>query len=88
MQGLAVPLYRLSPLAGLSIRRWGEECVVYHALSNDTHRVADAAGRILEALATAPSLSARDLEERCTLDADVVQDALATLGDLDFVVPC
>jgi hypothetical protein len=88
MQGLGLPHYRLSLLASLSIRRWGDECVVHHALSNDTHRVSDAAGRILEALGTAPRLDVQDFVEFCALEVSTVEEALVTLSDLNFVVSC
>jgi hypothetical protein len=88
MQGLGLPHFRLSPLASLSIRRWGDECVVHHVLSNDTHRVSDAAGRILEALGTAPRLAVQDFVECCALEVSTVEQALVTLSDLDFLIPC
>lgn len=71
-----------------TLRRWGDECVVHHALSNDTYRVSDAAGRILAALGAASSLDAHELAVACELDAEVVEEALIELNELDFVSPC
>lgn len=58
------PLWSLSPGHDLALRTWGEECVVHHRLSNDTHRLAAWVGELLQDLAeqgpqTSAALAAR-----------------------------
>lgn len=74
--------------ADLSCRFWGDECLVHHALSNDTHRLAAWAGRLLMALTGMEAASTEALAEYLDQDADEVESALAALAELDLVRRC
>ncbi|HMM86326.1 MAG: hypothetical protein ACLGIT_11390 [Gammaproteobacteria bacterium] len=64
------------------MRRWGDEVVVHHALSNDTYRLSAQAGEALAALTTSGGIVADD-------PADPHRDAcLVALADLGFVTRC
>jgi hypothetical protein len=70
-------------------RLWDSEYVVHHALSNDTFRLSEAAGRLLvcmsgcEAPCTVPALA-----EASEMDGSDVQSVLELLAQLGLVVPC
>lgn len=74
--------WRVAPGASPAIRAWGGEYVVHHALSNDTHRLSEAAGRILTGLIAAAESGAPAL---ISSDDDATLAALAELG---FVTRC
>jgi hypothetical protein len=82
------PRWTLTPGADLMIRAWDADCVVHHALSNDTHRIAAWLVPALERLARpAPA----GLAELCALleaDEDTVAMALQELERLLLVERC
>lgn len=61
--------------AGLQLRFWDDECVMYHGAAGNTHRVPELVGRLLECLLVQPDTTAA-LSERVDLDADDVQSSL------------
>lgn len=75
--------------AHLAWRLWDGEYVVHHALSNDTFRLSEAAGRLLvflfdcDAPRTVPTLAAA-----CQMDGSDLQSVLEQLAQLGFVVQC
>jgi hypothetical protein len=84
---MSAPLrfWRIADHAGLAWRHWDGEYVFHHALSNDTHRLAEAAGAVLLHLIERGETEQGSLAEACALheeDVDVILTALATI---DFV---
>ena len=82
------PYWTLTPGADLAIRVWGEECMVHHALSNDTHRLTAWMWPALQRLGRAEPAG---LEELCALtqvDAAPVLDAMQQLEHLQLVTRC
>lgn len=75
--------------AHLAWRLWDGEYVVHHALSNDTFRLSEVAGRLLVSLSdcdtprTVPALAAA-----CEMNGPDVQAVLEELAQLGFVVQC
>jgi PqqD family protein of HPr-rel-A system len=67
-------------------RHWDGEYVVHHALSNDTHRLSDAAGRILELLAQSGELVESSLVERSGVPTENLATVLSVLAELGLVV--
>lgn len=76
--------WRVAADAGLELRFWGDECVLFHGASSDTHRLPDVVGRLLERLATVPMAAAR-LSQEIDLHEDDVADALRELSRLGIV---
>lgn len=74
--------------ANLAVRQWGEECLVHHALSNDTHRLSAWAAEVLFELAEAGPTSASTLSRQLAMTQDEVLAVLTTLAQLDLVGPC
>ena len=90
-------LWRIADQAGLAWRRWdGEhrpasgpptgEYVFHHALSNDTHRLSDAAGIVLLRLMEGGETEEAVLAEACGLHQEDLDVILSALAKLDFVV--
>lgn len=79
--------WRLALGADPSVRMWGDECVVHHALSNDTYRLAGDAGRILSKLADAAATDASG-PGVLIFDDPASQEVLEILADLVFVEEC
>ena len=75
-------LWRIAPGASPAVRVWDGEYVVHHALSNDTHRLSEAAGRILLKLVAAGA-GAPD-----AVSSEEVQATLQALAELGFVTQC
>ncbi len=71
--------------ADLVWRCWGDECVVHHRLSNDTHRLSIMAAEILIALAQQGELSEQELAKRHDLASEDVRTILQQLAQLDLV---
>jgi PqqD family protein of HPr-rel-A system len=78
----------LSADADLAWRQWGGEYVVHHALSNDTHRVTEFAGRLLTALLRSGALDLRSLAGECGADSEETAETLEALAQLDLVARC
>jgi len=70
----------------LAFQWFDDECLVHHALSNDTHRLAGWAAGLLAALVEMSPASRQALADRCGLDVDDVTAALDSLADLELVV--
>jgi PqqD family protein of HPr-rel-A system len=78
----------LSGDADLAWRHWGGEYVVHHALSNDTHRVTEFAGRLLSALQRSGAVDLRSLARECGAETEEVAETLAVLAQLHLVARC
>lgn len=76
--------WRLVDYAEPIWRSWDGEYVIHHALSNDTHRLSDAAGEVLAQMAQAGELTASSLAERCDLSESELDTILSVLAQLDF----
>jgi hypothetical protein len=80
----ATRLWRLVDYAEPIWRSWDGEYVIHHALSNDTHRLSDAAGQVLAQMVQAGELTASSLAERCGLSESELATILSVLAQLDF----
>ena len=80
--------WRIAPGAAPALRKWGDEYVVHHALSNDTYRLSATAGRILTELVNADGQSASETGSWHSLGDAETGVALAALAELGFVVQC
>ena len=80
--------WRIVPAAAPALRKWGDEYVVHHALSNDTYRLSAAAGRILAGFMTAEGCNAAGVGGAKSPDDAEVSVALAVLAELGFVTRC
>jgi PqqD family protein of HPr-rel-A system len=80
--------WSLDPHVELACRRWDAEVVVHHALSNDTHRLAEPAGAILQWLDQSGSQDEAAIALACDADPSDVADVLAALAELNLVSPC
>ena len=69
-------------------RVWGDQLVIHHALSNDTHRLAQPAGMLLQLLVREGPQSPQSLARLSELSADEFASAMDALIDLDLVVWC
>jgi hypothetical protein len=77
--------WRIADHADLAWRHWDGEYVVHHGLANDTHRLSDAAGRVLLQLAQSGEKDAESLARACELPMSDVELILSELAKLDFV---
>ena len=77
--------FRIADHADLAWRYWDGEYVFHHGLANDTHRLSDAAGRVLLQLAQFGEKDAESLALACELPVAEVQLILSELGKLDLV---
>lgn len=84
---MQVPLryWRIADHADLVWRHWDGEYVFHHALSNDTHRLADEAGAVLLRLIEGGEMDPRALSEACGLHEEDVDVILSALAKIDFV---
>jgi hypothetical protein len=80
--------WTLSYGADLAIRVWGDDCVVHHALSNDTHRLAAWLVPALQRLGQQPPATLAELAELMDADAAAATDALQQLEQLLLVQRC
>ncbi len=71
--------------AGLVWRHWDGEYVFHHALSNDTHRLADTPGQLLAHIATAGGQTTAQLAQHFLIDETDIDYVLEELVRLDFV---
>jgi predicted Rossmann fold nucleotide-binding protein DprA/Smf involved in DNA uptake len=76
--------WRVLPQADPAIRRWDQEWIVHHALSNHTFRLNAPAGALLAALGPAPRTVA-DLAAAIGAEPDEVDALLAELAVLELV---
>gem|GEM_PF-1499085 len=81
-------LWSVTRGADLTVRQWGDECLVHHALSNNTHRLSAWAAEVLFELAEAGPASQAVLAERLAMAPTDIDLALTTLSRLDLVCPC
>lgn len=79
--------WRISPHADPGVRRWDDEWIVHHALSNHTFRLSAAAGALLAAVLPAPR-GVAELAAAIGVEADEVDALLAELAVLDLVERC
>ena len=78
----------LSANTDLVWRHWGGEYVVRHALSNDTHRLTEFAGRLLSALQRSGPLDLGSLARKCGAENEEIAETLVALAQLDLVARC
>lgn len=69
-------------------RHWDGEAVAHHHLSNDTHRLAEPAGWILDSLEVRGALTLEELDSAGPYVACDLAPALETLASLGFVSRC
>jgi hypothetical protein len=77
--------WRIAEHADLASRHWDGEFVFHHALANDTHRLSDAAGRVLLQLAQVGEQTPEELALACGLPVTDAELILSELARLDFV---
>ncbi|MCE4538707.1 hypothetical protein LXT12_15755 [Pelomonas sp. P7] len=82
------PRWTLTHGADLSIHVWGDDCLVHHALSNDTHRLAAWLVPALRRLGQQPPATLEELATLMEADEDSARDALEQLERLLLVEPC
>lgn len=82
------PCWQLTAGADPALHTWQGEYIVHHALSNDTHRLSESAGRILLELAAAGSQGVRDPGQSLALSDEEARTTLTALADLGFVTQC
>jgi hypothetical protein len=80
--------WRLAAGADPALHTWQGEYVVHHALSNDTHRLSEPAGRILLELRAAGTQGAREPGRSFALSDDEAHATLTALAELGFVTQC
>lgn len=80
--------WRLPEDCPIEWRRWDDEYVVHHPLSNDTHRLSETAGRLLEALQRSGCLDLDAIAGRCGVDREEAAALLDALAELDLVTRC
>lgn len=84
----ACPAWRLTPGANLRWHCWGDECMVHHALSNDSHRLSGWATELLIELSGREQAGREELASACGLDPADVDEAMSALVALDLVSAC
>lgn len=77
--------FRIADHADLAWRYWDGEYVVHHALSNDTHRLSYAAGRVLMQLAQFGENDVESLALACELPVCNVELILSELAKRSLV---
>lgn len=82
---IAARRWRIVDSACPAWRHWDGEYVVHHALSNDTHRLSEAAGHVLELLAQSGGLVESSLAERSGVPTESLAEVLSVLAQLDLV---
>lgn len=82
------PRWALTYGADLSIRVWGDDCVVHHGLSNDTHRLAAWLVPALRRLAEQPPALLDELATLMEADSETTTDVLQQLEQLLLVQRC
>jgi len=84
---MSVPLtfWRVPEHADMVLRRWGNDFVFHHRLSNDTHQLSSAAGTVVCCLLQHGELDTSALVDCCDLAREELGPILQTLADMDFV---
>ena len=85
---VSTPRWALTYGADLSIRVWGDDCLVHHALSNDTHRLAAWLVPGLRRLAEQPPAGFDELAALMDADSEMTADVLQQLEQLLLVQRC
>lgn len=81
--------WQLDENADMAWRQWDGEYVVHHALSNDTFRLSELAGRVLLALRASPApCSVAALAVACGMAPDETEETLENLEAVGLVHPC
>lgn len=88
LESLPTIHWTLSYGADLAIRVWGDDCVVHHALSNDTHRLAAWLIPALQRLGQQPPATLGELAALIDADEAEATDALQQLEQLLLVQRC
>lgn len=78
-------MWRPSPRAQARLVTWGGEWVCHHALANDTHRLSELAGCVLDALAERSPQTMAELTDALDADDEALAETLETLAALDLV---
>jgi hypothetical protein len=83
-------LYRwqIVRIAAPAVRKWGDEYVVHHALSNDTYRLSATAGRLLSDMILMQSDHAEGSRFACSAEDAETLDCLSALAELGLVTEC
>lgn len=84
---MSTPLrhWRIADKSSLAWRHWDNEYVFHHALSNDTHRLSQAAGAVLVQLLEGGETEQAALAGACELDSEDLDVILSALTKIDFV---
>ena len=85
MDDAARRCWRIDEHASLEWRFWDDEYVFHHALSNDTHRLAEPAGAVLVYLIEHGETPQDELAAACGLDREDTDVILSALAKIDFV---
>jgi len=80
--------WRIREDADLAWRFWDGEYVVHHALSNDTFRLSDHAGRVLRRLVEGGAETLSALAQMCEMSSSDLRSTLEELERLGFVARC
>lgn len=80
--------WTVNPPQALAWRHWDGQTVVHHQPSNDTHRLAEPAGWILERVSQGGPVTISELEAAGPHDAGSLGKALETLASLGLVERC
>ena len=78
-------LWRLPAHAELEWSHWDNEFVVHHLLSNDTHRISELAGALIDHLGHFGPSSTTTLAEHFQIAEEDAEEILDALAHLDFV---
>ncbi len=84
---MSAPLrrWRAADQADLIWHQWDGEYVFHHALSNDTHRLSETAGIVLQHLVNQGETAAADLALACQIEEEDLVVILSALEKIDFV---
>lgn len=82
------PHWTLTHGADLAIRVWDEDCVVHHALSNDTHRLAAWLVPALQRLGEQPPAGLDELAALMEVEPATATDTLQQLEQVLLVRRC
>lgn len=84
----SVTRWSLGAAASPAWKCWDGEYVVHHLLANDTHRLSEPAGQILECLTGADGRSSQDIARACSMAEEEALVALAALAEVGLVEQC